>query len=586
VLGRFHGIPSSEVGLYLLPFAAGNFAGPLVLGRLFDTWGRRPMIAATYALSGLLLALTAMLFVAGLLDAATQTLAWTACSSSRRPPRVPRTSSSAKAFPSRCGAGDRVLLRARHRHRRHRAPWLFGALIGTGDPIRVAWGYALGAVLMLMPPQWRCGSVSQPSASRWRKARAPLSFAARSTTGDLTRAKLIREADPSLARAAADRAISRAPGLPSSISKHRSSVSSSQPAHGLGRIERQCGDRITLSIACKDASGWFDRASGSSLKTSSAAPPRCPRCKRVHERGFVDSAPRDTLTSVAPGFIAAISRAPIRCSVCGVSTACMETMSHCCKHRLEIIAPRYTCARHRVAIDVRIEAEHLHPEPLAAMRATDVPIRPTPTSPSVFAREIRCKPSRRGPCPAAFLHFALQRFELPREREHQRDRALGDRLLRVFGNVDDGNAPRARSDDVDGVDADAVLHDAAQARRALDGRGRDVRIAREQQVGVAQLEASACASAVPGKKHERGARVAQHPIDARDLELRIGADDLRSRPAPVHTIRGRVAVRRDGPLPRCRVRDRDRAQSIVSGGASTSTLPCPILNDSPFSRAR
>ena len=40
----------------MLPFAAGNFLGPLLLGRLFDTLGRRPMIAATYALSGLLLA--------------------------------------------------------------------------------------------------------------------------------------------------------------------------------------------------------------------------------------------------------------------------------------------------------------------------------------------------------------------------------------------------------------------------------------------------------------------------------------------------------------------------------------------------
>ena len=62
VLTDFYDIEASRVGWYLLPFAAGNFLGPLLLGRLFDTLGRRPMIATTYALSGLLLALTGALF--------------------------------------------------------------------------------------------------------------------------------------------------------------------------------------------------------------------------------------------------------------------------------------------------------------------------------------------------------------------------------------------------------------------------------------------------------------------------------------------------------------------------------------------
>ena len=56
VLTDFYGIRADHVGWYLLPFAAGNFLGPVLLGRLFDTVGRRPMIAATYALSGVLLA--------------------------------------------------------------------------------------------------------------------------------------------------------------------------------------------------------------------------------------------------------------------------------------------------------------------------------------------------------------------------------------------------------------------------------------------------------------------------------------------------------------------------------------------------
>src|SRR6185437_14619928 len=48
VLGRFYSVAPEDVGHYLLPFAASNFLGPLLLGRWFDTWGRRRMIAGTY----------------------------------------------------------------------------------------------------------------------------------------------------------------------------------------------------------------------------------------------------------------------------------------------------------------------------------------------------------------------------------------------------------------------------------------------------------------------------------------------------------------------------------------------------------
>src|SRR6202012_4217469 len=68
--------PSGRVGLFMLPFALGNFAGPLLLGRLFDTLGRRMMITATYALSGVLMVGVGALFAAGVLDATQQTIAW------------------------------------------------------------------------------------------------------------------------------------------------------------------------------------------------------------------------------------------------------------------------------------------------------------------------------------------------------------------------------------------------------------------------------------------------------------------------------------------------------------------------------
>src|SRR5438128_2126979 len=77
VLMRFYGVSEESVGGYLLPFALGNVLGPIVLGHLFDTIGRKQMIAATYGVSGILLALTGWLFHAGLLTAQTQTLAWT-----------------------------------------------------------------------------------------------------------------------------------------------------------------------------------------------------------------------------------------------------------------------------------------------------------------------------------------------------------------------------------------------------------------------------------------------------------------------------------------------------------------------------
>lgn len=76
VLVRFYGVPETSVGLYLVPFAVGNVLGPVLLGHLFDTVGRKPMIVITYALSGVLLAITGWLFQIGLLTATTQTIAW------------------------------------------------------------------------------------------------------------------------------------------------------------------------------------------------------------------------------------------------------------------------------------------------------------------------------------------------------------------------------------------------------------------------------------------------------------------------------------------------------------------------------
>ncbi|SAL84121.1 MFS transporter [Caballeronia arvi] len=76
VLTDFYHVPGDHIGWYVLPFAAGNFLGPLLLGRLFDVLGRRRMIAFTYAMSGVLLTISGWMFMHGMLSVTTQTIAW------------------------------------------------------------------------------------------------------------------------------------------------------------------------------------------------------------------------------------------------------------------------------------------------------------------------------------------------------------------------------------------------------------------------------------------------------------------------------------------------------------------------------
>ncbi|MGP4045457.1 MFS transporter [Streptomyces sp. 2A115] len=76
ILTTFYDVPTSDTGYYFAVIAAGNFLGPLLLGKLFDTVGRRVMISSTYLGSGLLLFGTAWLFGRGSLSAVTLTACW------------------------------------------------------------------------------------------------------------------------------------------------------------------------------------------------------------------------------------------------------------------------------------------------------------------------------------------------------------------------------------------------------------------------------------------------------------------------------------------------------------------------------
>jgi MFS family permease len=151
VLTRFYDVPAADTGLYLLPFAIGNFFGVLALGPLFDSIGRRQMIAATYAVSALLLVITGWLFALGALTVVAQTALWTVIFFVASPaassayltiseifPLETRALAIAFFFSIGTAAGGVV------------APWLFGTLIGTGSQWNLFYGYVAAAVLMIV----------------------------------------------------------------------------------------------------------------------------------------------------------------------------------------------------------------------------------------------------------------------------------------------------------------------------------------------------------------------------------------------------------------------------------------------------
>ena len=151
VLTDFYGVPADGVGWYILPFAAGNFLGPLILGRLFDTLGRRPMIVLTYGVSGILLALSGYLFDIGALSARTQTIAWMVIFFCASPAASAAYLTVSENFPLEVRALAIALFYAVGTGIGGVAgPILFGALIDTGSRGSVFAGYLFGAVLMLV----------------------------------------------------------------------------------------------------------------------------------------------------------------------------------------------------------------------------------------------------------------------------------------------------------------------------------------------------------------------------------------------------------------------------------------------------
>jgi MFS family permease len=164
ILTDFYNVASEHVGWYLLPFAAGNFLGPLVLGPLFDSVGRKPMVAGTYVVSGMLLASIGYLFSRNLVSAETLTIGWmiifffasAAASSayltvSEIFPLEIRALAIAFFYAIGTGLGGIA------------GPLLFGALIDTGSRTSVFMGYLIGSILMIGAGvlQWRFGVAAE-----------------------------------------------------------------------------------------------------------------------------------------------------------------------------------------------------------------------------------------------------------------------------------------------------------------------------------------------------------------------------------------------------------------------------------------
>ncbi|WP_241233524.1 MFS transporter [Altericroceibacterium xinjiangense] len=150
MLTDFYDVPSRDVGYYILPFAAGNVLGPLLLGRLFDTWGRRPMIILTYGMSGVLLAATGFAFAGGHLTATTQTLCWSVTFFFASAAASAAYLTAAENFPLEMRALAIAIFYALGTLLGAVAPWVFGLLIESGSREQVLIGYLFGAGLMLL----------------------------------------------------------------------------------------------------------------------------------------------------------------------------------------------------------------------------------------------------------------------------------------------------------------------------------------------------------------------------------------------------------------------------------------------------
>ena len=153
VLTHVYAVPASHVPRYFYAFAVGNLLGPLVIGRLFDTLGRRRMIAGTYVASGLLLVLSAQLFARGVLTATSQTVCWSAVFFVGSAAASSAYLTVSEIFPLEIRAQAIAFFFAIAQVVGAAGPWIFAALIGdqaNPSPGRLVRGYEFAALMMMV----------------------------------------------------------------------------------------------------------------------------------------------------------------------------------------------------------------------------------------------------------------------------------------------------------------------------------------------------------------------------------------------------------------------------------------------------
>ncbi|OIV36491.1 MFS transporter [Mangrovactinospora gilvigrisea] len=151
VLTRYYGVSENSAPLYLIAFAVGNLLGPIVLGPLFDTVGRRKMISGSYLFSGVALALTAYLFQLDVLSAATQTVAWCVIFFAASAGASAGYLTAGEVFPLEIRGKAIAIFFSIGQLVGSSGPYIFGALIGDGSHReRLFLGYLLGAGVMIV----------------------------------------------------------------------------------------------------------------------------------------------------------------------------------------------------------------------------------------------------------------------------------------------------------------------------------------------------------------------------------------------------------------------------------------------------
>ncbi len=151
ILTAFYDVKPDHTGLFLVPFAIGNFLGPVLLGPYFDSVGRKPMIAGTYGISAVLLAVTGWLFAHDYLSATSQTALWTVIFFFASAASSSAYLTVSEIFPLELrGMAIALFYAIGTAVGGIAAPWMFGRLIQTGSRVAVYHGFLFASALLIV----------------------------------------------------------------------------------------------------------------------------------------------------------------------------------------------------------------------------------------------------------------------------------------------------------------------------------------------------------------------------------------------------------------------------------------------------